>query len=168
MSNTAWAICRLQTRADWGKLLIFIYFTVPCLKHLSRRLSNSCIVLQKGQVTETFESIFSKCIESIVDGTRGCVLQKLPRGAFAVHDHSFPALNIPFSIFRTGCKLVFIPSQRDVHHHYIYPQPPFTLDLKKDDVQVSRHLSESEPAEWRRKTASLTSRFLLLHPSEWP
>ncbi|KAM9474813.1 DNA polymerase alpha subunit B isoform 2-T2 [Clarias gariepinus] len=63
--------------------------------------------IEKGQVTETFESIFSKCIESIVDGTRG-----------------------------TGCKLVFVPSQRDVHHHYIYPQPPFTLpDLKKDDVQ---------------------------------
>ncbi|KAF7695532.1 DNA polymerase alpha subunit B [Silurus meridionalis] len=62
--------------------------------------------IEKGQVTETFETIFSKCIESIVDGTRG-----------------------------TGCKLVFVPSQRDVHHHYIYPQPPFTLpDLKKDDV----------------------------------
>ncbi|MCJ8734764.1 hypothetical protein PDJAM_G00239210 [Pangasius djambal] len=63
--------------------------------------------IEKVQVTETFESIFSTCIDSIVDGTRG-----------------------------TGCKLVFVPSQRDVHHHYIYPQPPFTLpDLKKDDVQ---------------------------------
>ncbi|KAL6459154.1 hypothetical protein MHYP_G00326260 [Metynnis hypsauchen] len=63
--------------------------------------------IEKGQVTETFETIFSRCVDSIVDGTRG-----------------------------TGCKLVFIPSQRDVHHHYIYPQPPFTLpDLKKDDVQ---------------------------------
>uniref|UniRef100_A0AAR2JS58 DNA polymerase alpha subunit B n=1 Tax=Pygocentrus nattereri TaxID=42514 RepID=A0AAR2JS58_PYGNA len=61
--------------------------------------------IEKGQVTETFETIFSRCVDSIVDGTRG-----------------------------TGCKLVFIPSQRDVHHHYIYPQPPFTLpDLKKDD-----------------------------------
>uniref|UniRef100_W5KVU8 DNA polymerase alpha subunit B n=1 Tax=Astyanax mexicanus TaxID=7994 RepID=W5KVU8_ASTMX len=54
---------------------------------------------------ETFETIFHKCVDSVVDGTRG-----------------------------TGCKLVLIPSQRDVHHHYIYPQPPFTLpDLKKDD-----------------------------------
>ncbi|XP_062854567.1 DNA polymerase alpha subunit B isoform X2 [Trichomycterus rosablanca] len=62
--------------------------------------------IEKGQVTESFETIFSKCIESIVDGTRG-----------------------------TECKLVFVPSHRDVHHHYIYPQPPFTVpDLKKDDV----------------------------------
>ncbi|TSO77743.1 DNA polymerase alpha subunit B [Bagarius yarrelli] len=65
------------------------------------------VCVLKVQVTETFESIFSKCVDSIMDGTRG-----------------------------TGCKLVFVPSQRDVHHHYIYPQPPFTLpDLKKDDAQ---------------------------------
>uniref|UniRef100_A0A3P9L968 DNA polymerase alpha subunit B n=1 Tax=Oryzias latipes TaxID=8090 RepID=A0A3P9L968_ORYLA len=53
--------------------------------------------IEKGQVTETFEAIFSRCIESIVDGTR------------------------------VGCHLVFVPSQRDVHHPLIYPQPPFTL-----------------------------------------
>ncbi|KAK1801482.1 hypothetical protein P4O66_022745, partial [Electrophorus voltai] len=63
--------------------------------------------IEKAQVTETFETMFSRCVGSIVDGTRG-----------------------------TGCKLVFVPSQRDAHHHYVYPQPPFTLpDLKKDDVQ---------------------------------
>uniref|UniRef100_A0A8C8DXK6 DNA polymerase alpha subunit B n=1 Tax=Oryzias sinensis TaxID=183150 RepID=A0A8C8DXK6_9TELE len=54
--------------------------------------------IEKGQVTETFEAIFSRCIESIVDGTRS-----------------------------VGCHLVFVPSQRDVHHPLIYPQPPFTL-----------------------------------------
>uniref|UniRef100_A0A8C6KNQ8 DNA polymerase alpha subunit B n=1 Tax=Nothobranchius furzeri TaxID=105023 RepID=A0A8C6KNQ8_NOTFU len=53
---------------------------------------------QKAEVTETFEAIFSRCIESIVDGTRS-----------------------------VGCHLVFVPSQRDIHHHFIYPQPPFTL-----------------------------------------
>lgn len=32
--------------------------------------------------------------------------------------------------------MVFVPSQRDVHHHFIYPQPPFTLpDLSKDDAE---------------------------------
>uniref|UniRef100_A0A4W4FC41 DNA polymerase alpha subunit B n=1 Tax=Electrophorus electricus TaxID=8005 RepID=A0A4W4FC41_ELEEL len=60
--------------------------------------------IEKAQVTETFETMFSRCVGSIVDGTRGL--------------------------------LVFVPSQRDAHHHYVYPQPPFTLpDLKKDDVQ---------------------------------
>uniref|UniRef100_A0A8C1D4C6 DNA polymerase alpha subunit B n=2 Tax=Cyprinus carpio TaxID=7962 RepID=A0A8C1D4C6_CYPCA len=35
---------------------------------------------------------------------------------------------------RSGCRLVFVPSLRDVHHHYIYPQPPFNLsNLSKDD-----------------------------------
>lgn len=63
--------------------------------------------IEKGQVTETFEAIFSRCIESIVDGTRSA-----------------------------GCQLVFVPSQRDIHHHPIYPQPPFTLpNLSKDQAQ---------------------------------
>lgn len=63
--------------------------------------------IEKGQVTDTFESIFTKCVNSIVEGTRGI-----------------------------GCKLVFVPSQRDVHHHFIYPQPPFTLpDLSKEDME---------------------------------
>ncbi|XP_030642150.1 DNA polymerase alpha subunit B [Chanos chanos] len=63
--------------------------------------------IEKAQVSETFEMIFSRCVDSIVDGTRG-----------------------------TECKLVFVPSQRDIHHHYVYPQPPFVLpDLKKDDME---------------------------------
>lgn len=63
--------------------------------------------IEKGQVTETYETIFSKCVESILDGTRG-----------------------------TGCKLVFVPSQRDVHHQYVYPQPPFSPpDQRKDEAQ---------------------------------
>lgn len=63
--------------------------------------------IEKGQVTEPFEAIFSRCIESIVDGTKS-----------------------------VGCHLVFVPSQRDIHHHYIYPQPPFTLpNLSKDQAQ---------------------------------
>ncbi|XP_037833291.1 DNA polymerase alpha subunit B isoform X2 [Kryptolebias marmoratus] len=63
--------------------------------------------IEKAQVTEKFEAIFSRCIESIVDGTKN-----------------------------VGCHLVFVPSQRDVHHHFIYPQPPFTLpNLAKDQAQ---------------------------------
>ncbi|KAM9849629.1 DNA polymerase alpha subunit B [Aulostomus maculatus] len=63
--------------------------------------------VEKAQVTETFEAIFTRCIESIVDGTK-----------------------------TVGCPLVFVPSQRDIHHHFIYPQPPFTLpSLSKDQAQ---------------------------------
>ncbi|XP_032383589.1 DNA polymerase alpha subunit B [Etheostoma spectabile] len=63
--------------------------------------------IEKAQVTETFEAIFSRCMESIVDGTKS-----------------------------VGCRLVFVPSQRDIHHHFIYPQPPFTLpNLSKDQAQ---------------------------------
>ncbi|KAL2077557.1 hypothetical protein ACEWY4_027061 [Coilia grayii] len=63
--------------------------------------------IEKCQVTEPFESIFTRCVNSLVEGTKS-----------------------------TGCKLVFVPSQRDVHHHFIYPQPPFTLpDLSKEDAQ---------------------------------
>uniref|UniRef100_A0A8C4ENP7 DNA polymerase alpha subunit B n=1 Tax=Dicentrarchus labrax TaxID=13489 RepID=A0A8C4ENP7_DICLA len=63
--------------------------------------------IEKAQVTETFEAIFTRCIDSIVDGTKS-----------------------------VGCRLVFVPSQRDIHHHFIYPQPPFTLpNLNKDQAQ---------------------------------
>lgn len=62
--------------------------------------------IEKAQVTETFEAIFTRCIESIVDGTKS-----------------------------VGCRLVFVPSQRDIHHHFIYPQPPFVLPNLKEQAQ---------------------------------
>ncbi|XP_038142556.1 DNA polymerase alpha subunit B [Cyprinodon tularosa] len=63
--------------------------------------------IEKAQVTEMFETIFFRCVESILDGTRS-----------------------------VGCQLVFVPSQRDIHHDFIYPQPPFVLpNLSKDQAQ---------------------------------
>ncbi|KAM9833573.1 DNA polymerase alpha subunit B [Syngnathus typhle] len=64
--------------------------------------------IERSQVTEPFEAIFSRCIESIVEGTKS-----------------------------VGCRLVFVPSQRDVHHHYIYPQPPFTLPNLSKNPRVT-------------------------------
>ncbi|XP_066499767.1 DNA polymerase alpha subunit B [Hoplias malabaricus] len=90
--------------------------------------------IEKGQVTETFETIFYRCMDSIVDGTRG-----------------------------TGCKLVFIPSLRDIHHHYIYPQPPFSLPDLKDDVQRVTLAPEPCTLLIGGVTLGLTSTDILFH-----
>ncbi|XP_061642919.1 DNA polymerase alpha subunit B [Phyllopteryx taeniolatus] len=64
--------------------------------------------IEKSQVMEPFEAIFSRCIESIVEGTKS-----------------------------VGCRLVFVPSQRDIHHHYVYPQPPFILPSLSKNPRVT-------------------------------
>lgn len=91
---------------------------VDLLNVIARDRPDVCILLgpfvdakhdqiEKAQVTETFEAIFSRCMESIVEGTKS-----------------------------VGCRLVFVPSQRDIHHHFVYPQPPFTLPgLSKDQAE---------------------------------
>uniref|UniRef100_A0A8C6KPC0 DNA polymerase alpha subunit B n=1 Tax=Nothobranchius furzeri TaxID=105023 RepID=A0A8C6KPC0_NOTFU len=88
-------------------------------------------------VTETFEAIFSRCIESIVDGTRS-----------------------------VGCHLVFVPSQRDIHHHFIYPQPPFTLpSLRKEQIQRVTLVSDPCTLLINGVTFGLTSTDILFHIS---
>lgn len=91
--------------------------------------------IEKGQVTETFETIFSRCIESIVDGTRS-----------------------------VGCQLVFVPSQRDINHHFIYPQPPFTLpQLSKDQAQRVTLVPDPCTLLINGVTFGLTSTDILFH-----
>ncbi|XP_039974908.1 DNA polymerase alpha subunit B [Xiphias gladius] len=93
--------------------------------------------IEKAQVTETFEAIFSRCIESIVDGTKS-----------------------------VGCRLVFVPSQRDVHHHFIYPQPPFTLPtLSKDRAQCVTLAPDPCTLLIDGVTFGLTSTDILFHMS---
>ncbi|XP_047441919.1 DNA polymerase alpha subunit B [Mugil cephalus] len=91
--------------------------------------------IEKSQVTETFETIFSRCIESIVDGTRS-----------------------------VGCRLVFVPSQRDIHHHFIYPQPPFTLpNMNKDQAQRVTLVPDPCTLLIDGVTLGLTSTDILFH-----
>lgn len=91
--------------------------------------------IEKAQVTETFEAIFSRCIESIVEGTKS-----------------------------VGCRLVFVPSQRDIHHHFIYPQPPFTLpDLSKDQAQRVTLVPDPCTLLIDSVTFGLTSTDILFH-----
>ncbi|TRY88882.1 hypothetical protein DNTS_021980 [Danionella cerebrum] len=91
--------------------------------------------IEKNQVTEPFETIFKRCIDSIIEGTKG-----------------------------TGCRLVLVPSQRDVHHNYIYPQPPFNLsNLSKDET--ARVTLASDPCTLLigNVTFGLTSTDILFH-----
>ncbi|NWU73577.1 DPOA2 polymerase, partial [Pterocles burchelli] len=53
----------------------------------------------------SFGDVFRLCLRTIIEGTRSA-----------------------------GSHLVFVPSLRDVHHDYVYPQPPFLCpDLPKED-----------------------------------
>ncbi|CAG5990406.1 unnamed protein product [Menidia menidia] len=93
--------------------------------------------IEKAKVTETFGAIFSRCIESIVDGTKS-----------------------------VGCHLVFVPSQRDIHHHFIYPQPPFILPhLSKDQVRSDRVTLAPDPCTLLMDgvTFGVTSTDILFH-----
>ncbi|MFT7814588.1 DNA polymerase alpha subunit B [Arapaima gigas] len=91
--------------------------------------------LQKWQLTESYETLFLRCVDSIVQGTRG-----------------------------VGCHLVFIPSQRDVHHHFVYPQPPFTVpNLSKEDLERVSLVSDPSTLLIEGVAFGLTSTDIFFH-----
>ncbi|KAM3867136.1 DNA polymerase alpha subunit B [Diretmus argenteus] len=90
--------------------------------------------IEKAQVVETFEALFSRCVTTIVESTKS-----------------------------VGCQLVFVPSQRDVHHHFIYPQPPFTLPDLKDQAQRVTVVPDPCTLLIEGVTFGLTSTDILFH-----
>lgn len=83
-----------------------------------------------------------------------------------------------FLLSSTGCHLVFVPSQRDIQHHSIYPQPPFTLPtLSKDQVRLREAQSNrlpplfrscAEPDPGARLMWCFSSHSAACHPGLWP
>ncbi|XP_072345403.1 DNA polymerase alpha subunit B isoform X2 [Scyliorhinus torazame] len=65
--------------------------------------------IETCQLTVTFQEVFKQCMKGIIEGTRG-----------------------------SGSRLVFVPSLRDVHHDFVYPQAPFHCfePLKEDKERV--------------------------------
>ncbi|XP_069036494.1 DNA polymerase alpha subunit B [Lepisosteus oculatus] len=91
--------------------------------------------VEKCQLTGTFEEAFRSCLRSIVEGTR------------SVNTH-----------------LVIVPSLRDIHHHFVYPQPPFSVpDLSKEDRERVTFVSDPCTLLIDGVTFGLTSTDILFH-----
>ncbi|NWI13327.1 DPOA2 polymerase, partial [Crypturellus soui] len=83
----------------------------------------------------SFSDIFKLCLKTIIEGTRSA-----------------------------GSQLVFVPSQRDVHHDYVYPQPPFSYaELPKEDKPRVHFVSDPCTLEIHGTVFGLTSTDLLFH-----
>ncbi|XP_030921251.1 DNA polymerase alpha subunit B [Geospiza fortis] len=91
--------------------------------------------VESCQLLSPFSDVFRLCLRTIIEGTRS-----------------------------SGSQLVLVPSLRDVSHHFVYPQPPFSFpDLPKEDR--ARVLLVPEPCtlDIDGVVLGLTSTDLLLH-----
>lgn len=87
------------------------------------------------QLKVTFEEVFKSCLKMIIEGTRP-----------------------------SGSHLVFVPSVRDVHHHPVYPQPPFSCyDTAKEDKQRVHFVADPCTLSINGVAVGFTSTDLLFH-----
>ncbi|XP_019642373.1 PREDICTED: DNA polymerase alpha subunit B-like [Branchiostoma belcheri] len=80
------------------------------LKYLKRDKPDVCVLM--GPFVDSKHESIEKCT---VEVSYGDMFEKI-------------AQNMIKATEELQTHLVFVPSQRDVHHDYVYPQPPFTVD----------------------------------------
>ncbi|XP_078283843.1 DNA polymerase alpha subunit B [Rhinoraja longicauda] len=93
--------------------------------------------IENCQLMATFLDVFKQCMKGIVEGTRG-----------------------------SGSHLVFVPSLRDVHHDFVYPQPPFhCFEPAKEDKGRVHFVSDPTTLSINGVVFGVTSTDVLMHMS---
>ncbi|KAJ7373411.1 DNA polymerase alpha subunit B [Desmophyllum pertusum] len=90
-----------------------------------------------GDLEEPFEDLFDRQVQQIVKATE-----------------------------QLTTTVVFVPSHRDVHHHFVYPQPPFTTKINIPEFSATERIHfVSDPCTLlvNNVTIGLTSMDILLH-----
>lgn len=79
-----------------------------------------------------------------------------------------PQFSISYPL-RLTTSVVFVPSHRDVHHHFVYPQPPFESRISKAEGGVSEVWMICFPKITLcfRCSFSMLFMFLLVITSKW-
>ena len=100
------------------------------------------LLFQKAFEKQTFEEVFNGAVKNVINQMQGCVLffwidlvryrlnqRQCTRYSILVHVYVWS--------YRLGSNthIVFVPSQRDLHHDQVYPQPPYVIDGYQPKVQ---------------------------------
>ncbi|XP_046343020.2 DNA polymerase alpha subunit B-like [Haliotis rufescens] len=115
------------------------------MKYLQRDRPDICILLgpfvdvkneeiEKGSVTCTFEEIFQRNIGQVAAITE-----------------------------RMKCKLIVVPSGRDVHHSAVYPQPPLQMNVKNFEAKNVMFVSDPCTLQINNTVFGITSTDVLFH-----